>query len=74
MDNHAKLRQALVEALLKNPDINLRRVRRKVKMSGRQTRIAARIAKAYRKNEAEELVRVSNLISEYKAKSDIKAE
>jgi hypothetical protein len=53
MDNHAKLRQALVEALLKNPDINLRRVRRKVKMSGRQTRIAARIAKALRKtNEA----------------------
>jgi hypothetical protein len=53
MDNHLKLREALVEALLKNPAISLRRVRRKVKMSGRQTRIAARIAKAIRKaNEA----------------------
>jgi hypothetical protein len=53
MDNHIKLREALIEALLKNPDIKLRRVRRKVKMSGRQTRIAARMAKALRKaNEA----------------------
>ena len=49
MDNHVKLREALIEALLKNPDIKLRRVRRKVKMSGRQTRIAARMAKALRK-------------------------
>jgi hypothetical protein len=48
MDNHVKLRQALVDALVKNPDISLRRVRRKVKMTGRQTRIAARIAKALR--------------------------
>jgi hypothetical protein len=53
MDNHIKLREALIDALLKNPDIKLRRVRRKVKMSGRQTRIAARLAKAIRKaNEA----------------------
>jgi hypothetical protein len=49
MDNHIKLREALIDALLKNPDIKLRRVRRKVKMSGRQTRIAARMAKALRK-------------------------
>ena len=52
MDNHAKLREALVEALLKNPDISLRRVRRKVGMSARQTRIAARIAKAKRKGQS----------------------
>ena len=52
MNNLAKIREALVEALLKAPDINLRRVRRRLGLSGRQTRIASRIAKAQRKAQA----------------------
>jgi hypothetical protein len=52
MNNLAKMREALVEALLKSPDLNLRRVRRRIGLSGRQTRIASRIAKAQRKAQA----------------------
>jgi len=54
MDNRLKMRQALVEALLKAPDLNLRRVRRRIRMSARQTRIASREAKAIRKANAHE--------------------
>lgn len=53
MHNLAKIREALVEALLKAPDLSLRRVRRRLGISGRQTRIAARIAKARRNAQAE---------------------
>ena len=52
MHNRVKMRQALVEALLKAPDLSLRRVRRRVGMSARQTRIASREAKAIRKSQA----------------------
>ena len=52
MHNRMKMRQALVEALLKAPDLSLRRVRRRLGMSARQTRIASREAKAIRKNTA----------------------
>ena len=52
MHNSLKMRQALVEALLKAPDLSLRRVRRKLGMSARQTRIAFREAKAIRKSQA----------------------
>jgi hypothetical protein len=52
MHNRVKMRQALVEALLKAPDLSLRRVRRRVGMSARQTRIASREAKAIRKIKA----------------------
>jgi hypothetical protein len=52
MNNLAKIREALVEARLKAPDISLRRVRRRLGLSGRQTRIASRIAKAMRKASA----------------------
>ena len=52
MHNSLKMRQALVEALLKAPDLSLRRVRRRVGMSARQTRIASREAKAILKNRA----------------------
>jgi len=52
MHNLAKIREALVEALLKAPDLNLRRVRRRLGISGRQTRIASRMAKATRKAQA----------------------
>ena len=52
MHNSLKMRQALVEALLKAPDLSLRRVRRKLGMSARQTRIASRKAKAIRKSQA----------------------
>jgi hypothetical protein len=56
MNNLAKIREALVDALLKAPDLNLRRVRRRLGLSGRQTRIASRIAsriaKAQRKAQA----------------------
>jgi hypothetical protein len=48
MHNLVKIRQALVDALLKAPDLSLRRVRRRLGISGRQTRIASRIAKALR--------------------------
>lgn len=54
MHNLAKIREALVEALLKAPDLSLRRVRRKLKMSGRQTRICRKIVKAIRRAEVEE--------------------
>ena len=54
MNNLAKIRQALVEALIKAPDLSLRRVRRKLGISGRQTRIASRIAKAQRTAQAAE--------------------
>lgn len=49
MHNRLKMRQALVEALLKSPDMSLRRVRRRMGISARQTRIASREAKAIRK-------------------------
>lgn len=49
MHNRIKMRQALVEALLKSPDMSLRRVRRRLGISARQTRIASREAKAIRK-------------------------
>ena len=49
MHNKEKMRQALVEALLKAPDLSLRRVRRRLKMSGRQTRICRKIVKAIRR-------------------------
>ena len=52
MHNRLKMRQALVEALLKAPDLSLRRVRRRVGMSARQTRIASREAKAILKSRA----------------------
>jgi hypothetical protein len=52
MNNLSKIREALVDALLNAPDLNLRRVRRKLGLSGRQTRIASRIAKAQRKAQA----------------------
>ena len=52
MRNSLKMRQALVEALLKAPDLSLRRVRRRVGMSARQTRIASREAKAILKSRA----------------------
>ena len=52
MHNRVKMRQALVEALLKAPDLSLRRVRRRVGMSARQTRIASREAKAILKSRA----------------------
>ena len=54
MHNLAKIRQALVEALLKAPDLSLRRVRRRLGISGRQTRKASRIAKALRTAQAAE--------------------
>jgi hypothetical protein len=54
MNNLAKIRQALVDALLKAPDLSLRRVRRKLGISARQTRIASRIAKAQRTAQAAE--------------------
>ena len=48
MNNLAKIQQALVDALIKAPDLSLRRVRRKLGISARQTRKASRIAKALR--------------------------
>ena len=52
MHTSLQMRQALVEALLKAPDLSLRRVRRRVGMSARQTRIASREAKAILKSRA----------------------
>lgn len=52
MHNRLKMRQALVEALLKSPDMSLRRVRRRLGISARQTRIASREAKAIRQSKA----------------------
>ncbi len=52
MDNRLKLRQGIIEALIKAPDISLRRIRRKLGISGRQVRIAAKLAKRARKAKA----------------------
>ena len=54
MHNLVKIRQALVEALIKAPDLSLRRVRRRLGISARQTRKASRIAKAQRTAQAAE--------------------
>jgi hypothetical protein len=48
MDNRLKLRQGIIEALVKAPDLSLRRIRRKLGVSGRQVRIAAKLAKRIR--------------------------
>ena len=48
MDNRMKLRQGIVDALLKAPDLSLRRIRRKLGVSARQVRIAAKLAKRAR--------------------------
>jgi Trp operon repressor len=52
MDNRMKLRQGIVDALLKAPDLSLRRIRRKLGVSARQVRIAAKLAKRARAEQA----------------------
>ena len=52
MDNRMKLRQGIVDALLKAPDLSLRRIRRKLGVSARQVRIAAKLAKLARAAQA----------------------
>jgi hypothetical protein len=52
MDNRMKLRQGIVEALVKAPDLSLRRIRRKLGISARQVRIAAKLAKRARAEQA----------------------
>jgi hypothetical protein len=52
MDNRMKLRQGIVDALLKAPDLSLRRIRRKLGISARQVRIAAKLAKRARAEQA----------------------
>lgn len=52
MDNRMKLRQGIVEALVKTPDLSLRRIRRKLGVSARQVRIAAKLAKRARAEQA----------------------
>jgi hypothetical protein len=52
MDNRMKLRQGIVDALLKAPDLSLRRIRRKLGVSARQVRIAAKLAKRARAAQA----------------------
>jgi hypothetical protein len=52
MDNRMKLRQGMVDALLKAPDLSLRRIRRKLGVSARQVRIAAKLAKRARAAQA----------------------
>ena len=52
MDNRMKLRQGIVDALLKAPDLSLRRIRRKLGISARQVRIAAKLAKRARAAQA----------------------
>ena len=52
MDNRLKLRLGIIEALMKTPDLSLRRIRRKLGISGRQVRIAAKLAKRARALEA----------------------
>jgi hypothetical protein len=47
-----KLRQGIVDALLKAPDLSLRRIRRKLGVSARQVRIAAKLAKRARAAQA----------------------
>lgn len=53
MDNRLKLRQGMIEAFLKAPDLSHRRVRRKLGISARQVRIAAKLAKRARAAQAE---------------------
>ena len=48
MDNRLKLRIGIMEALIKTPDLSLRRIRRKLGISGRQVRIAAKLVKRVR--------------------------
>lgn len=52
MDNRLKLRQGIIEALIKAPDMSLRRIRRRLSVSARQVRIAAKLAKRARKAQA----------------------
>ena len=52
MDNRLKLRLGIIEALMKAPDLSLRRMRRKLGISARQVRIAAKLAKRARAAEA----------------------
>ena len=52
MDNRMKLRHGIVDALLKAPDLSLRRIRRKLGVSARQVRIAAKLAKRARAAQA----------------------
>jgi hypothetical protein len=52
MDNRLKLRLGMIEALMKAPDLSLRRIRRKLGISARQVRIAAKLAKRARAAEA----------------------
>ena len=52
MDNRMKLRQGIVDALLKAPDLSLRRIRRKLGVSARRVRIAAKLAKRARAAQA----------------------
>jgi hypothetical protein len=52
MDNRLKLRLGIMEALIKTPDLSLRRIRRKLGISGRQVRIAAKLAKRARAAQA----------------------
>jgi Trp operon repressor len=52
MDNRLKLRQGIIEALLKAPDLSHRRIRRKLGISARQVRIAAKLAKRASKAQA----------------------
>ena len=52
MDNRLKLRLGMIEALMKAPDLSLRRMRRKLGISARQVRIAATRAKRARAAEA----------------------
>jgi len=52
MDNRLKLRQGIIEALIKAPGISHRRIRRKLGISARQVRIAAKLAKRARAAQA----------------------
>lgn len=52
MDNRLKLRQGIIEALIKAPDLSLRRIRRRLGISARQVRIAAKLAKRARAMQA----------------------
>ena len=52
MDNRLKLRLGIIEALIKAPDLSLRRIRRKLGISARQVRIAAKLAKRARAPES----------------------
>jgi Trp operon repressor len=52
MDNRLKLRQGIIEALIKAPDLSHRRIRRKLGISARQVRIATKLAKRARAAQA----------------------